>query len=491
MGEPKAYDFTQKEPDEPLDMEGWHYDHTGTEWVRAVHEFEIKPFDREKPINTLEVYPVKYYTDGDDSEGAPERLLAARIAEGKTFIEYCQLQGSLRLRLYNDTIMAPAEFHAGGLLSADDPNARGNRRTTNKSKKQKFKRQKADSEMIIDSQVWFRQFLELPLGDSNPSLFFENEIAGYTKIPLTPEGDWSRLCPPRFFGFMVKDKVPVQLKLSAIAEPAPKDDRGFDKELQLASDSKSLLRALVENHFDQKVQEQQMDIVAGKGNTLVILLHGGPGLGKTLTAETLAKATGKPLLSTSVGDIGVVAESVESNLERLFERAARWDAILLIDEADAFLEERRESTTPEKNALVTVMLRILEYYNGIIILTTNRLLSLDPAVQSRIHLALYFDNLSSENLVDIFNNLLDRFHVDPAARADLNSWFEVFSNTMTMNGREIRNLVHSSIALARSKKRPVTRADFKAVLDRLRGFHGQLAEKVNLWKLHNSGYTGR
>jgi hypothetical protein len=55
------------------------------------------------------------------------------------------------------------------------------------------------------------------------------------------------------------------------------------------------------------------------------------------------------------------------------------------DEADVFLEARgRGENDLRRNAMVSVLLRVLEYYDGILILTTNRMRSFDIAVQSRI-----------------------------------------------------------------------------------------------------------
>lgn len=62
---------------------------------------------------------------------------------------------------------------------------------------------------------------------------------------------------------------------------------------------------------------------------------------------------------------------MEQNLNENFQLAQAWDAIVLLDEADIFLT-RRNKTDLERNALVSVFLRTLEYYTGILFLTTNR-----------------------------------------------------------------------------------------------------------------------
>ncbi|NED68046.1 AAA family ATPase, partial [Streptomyces sp. SID10244] len=81
------------------------------------------------------------------------------------------------------------------------------------------------------------------------------------------------------------------------------------------------------------------DIIDGKSAGNVILAMGRPGVGKTLTAEVYAEATGRPLYSIHSGSLGVTAELVRKNLEVIFDRAKRWDAVLLLDEADVFVME--------------------------------------------------------------------------------------------------------------------------------------------------------
>ena len=72
---------------------------------------------------------------------------------------------------------------------------------------------------------------------------------------------------------------------------------------------------------------------------LVFVLHGPPGVGKTLTAETIAEHTQKPLYPINIGELTAESEIVQ-RLQTVFDRAARWDAVLLLDEADVLLEKR-------------------------------------------------------------------------------------------------------------------------------------------------------
>lgn len=140
-------------------------------------------------------------------------------------------------------------------------------------------------------------------------------------------------------------------------------------------ETKELVQALVTNQIDS---EQSTDIIERKGNGLTILLHGGPGTGKTYTAESVAEMAEKPLFRVTYGDIGTKPEVVEKYLESVLYLGKRWGCVVLLDEADVFLEQRT-LTDLEQNALVSVFLRVLEYYEGISILTSNRVGTFDEA----------------------------------------------------------------------------------------------------------------
>lgn len=278
-----------------------------------------------------------------------------------------------------------------------------------------------------------------------------------------------KMCPPKILGYALKDKIWTQFRVKNIIKHRGKGGpHSFWHELQLEEKYKNTLMAFITNHESsrrRRLQQKQQsgrssnampdsfDIVEGKGKGLAILLHGAPGVGKTLTAETVALATGRPLTVVSVADLGTVAQEAESRLNRIFNDAARWEAILLMDEADVFLEAREKTEDPNRNALVSVLLRCLEYYEGIIILTTNRIRSFDVAVQSRMHLAIQYTDLSKEHKVAIYKNLLSKIpkrhlHHELREEKTLNRCLETLCRKDKINGRQIRNIVASAMALA-------------------------------------------
>ena len=80
---------------------------------------------------------------------------------------------------------------------------------------------------------------------------------------------------------------------------------------------------MVRIHISTKMST---DVIEGKGNGLIILLHGGPGTGKTLTAEGVAELAEKPLYRVTCGDIGTDPENVEQYLESVLYIGNTWEA---------------------------------------------------------------------------------------------------------------------------------------------------------------------
>lgn len=145
------------------------------------------------------------------------------------------------------------------------------------------------------------------------------------------------------------------------------------------------------------------DFIAQKGLGYIMLFSGNPGVGKTATAESIAELLHVPLCIISVGNLGTSAESVESALQDILELASKWNAVLLLDEADIFLEQRTKHDL-HRNAVVSVFLRLLEYYQGVLCLTTNRSEEIDVAFHSRIHISLPFPDLTEGNREQIWRH---------------------------------------------------------------------------------------
>lgn len=305
--------------------------------------------------------------------------------------------------------------------------------------------------------------------------------------------------PPRVLGYATREKLWGQFDLSDMKPPLGKNVELFDTHLQLHQKYKTLIKALVQSHelSNNTPGKQVEDVVQDKGKGLVLLLHGPPGVGKTLTAETIAQATAKPLVVVSVAEIGLDASRAERNLEKLFNLATKWEAILLVDEADVFLETRGATSSASRNALVSVLLRVLEYYRGIIILTTNRIKSIDVAVISRIQLAIRYEDLSAKQMCSVFKYFLHQ--LEPGCvkdRQGIDGFIDMFGHHYGLNGRQIRNVVSAALAAARheaSDTRSGTPTGdgrmaiehLKSVCEMTRDFQEQLKENTRQQRYNN------
>jgi hypothetical protein len=123
------------------------------------------------------------------------------------------------------------------------------------------------------------------------------------------------------------------------------------------------------------------DIVAGKSGGTTVLCAGPAGVGKTLTAEVYSEIIQRPLYRVHSGQLGLSVSEMEKALKDTLTRAQRWGAVMLIDEADVYIKRRDDNIAA--NAVVGVFLRVLEYFNGLLFLTTNRVDDIDEAIISR------------------------------------------------------------------------------------------------------------
>lgn len=300
---------------------------------------------------------------------------------------------------------------------------------------------------------------------------------------VTPNQEQLILLPVRIWGYVLNERKWAQLNINNIKDVQRKSNvdygaiRSFN-DLVLRPAHKKLIQALVTNQMwlqsanlddadtsaSQARTEQfsgqspALDIVRGKGRGLIILLHGVPGVGKTSTAECVAAQLGRPLFPITCGDLGTNAEAVEHKLENFFFLAQKWKCVLLLDEADVFLT-RRSTGDFVRNGIVSVFLRVLETFTGVLILTTNRVGEFDEAFKSRIHVSILYPRLDEKSTIEIYDVNLRRIKDNESLDVDIEEdairefgrhHFRTNEKTPSRRwtGRQIKNAFQTAIALA-------------------------------------------
>ena len=197
------------------------------------------------------------------------------------------------------------------------------------------------------------------------------------------------------------------------------------------------------------------DIVEGKSGGTTVLCAGPAGVGKTLTAEVYSEIIKRPLYRVHSGQLGLNVAEMEKALKETLIRAQRWGAVMLIDEADVYI--RRRSDSLSSNAVVGVFLRVLEYFNGLLFLTTNRIDDIDEAIISRCIAMIRYDPPNREDRIKIWQVMTEQFGlpVEPDLIGEL---ADIFPNA---TGREIKGLTKLAAKFCQQKKTAPTLDVFK------------------------------
>lgn len=207
-------------------------------------------------------------------------------------------------------------------------------------------------------------------------------------------------------------------------------DKTLTSKLVLPSDHRDLIDILT-----QDMDVLLDDIIEGKSGGTTVLCKGGPGLGKTLTAEVYSEIMEKPLYKVHSGQLGVTSATVEKSLTDVLQRAERWGAVVLIDEADVYIRKRGNDI--DHNAVVASFLRTLEYFGGLLFMTTNRSDDVDDAIVSRCIATISYLTPVGDEAFKIWTVLSEQFqlHLLQSVREELVLAFP------TASGRDMKELL--------------------------------------------------
>lgn len=284
-------------------------EYDGTKFGTCFEGLQIRPYEGTSPITALEVFPLAYHSN-------PAAIRRDLIARGKLWEEhagyhYKQYEGGAKTSFCNREI----KFHI-------------------------------KSRIVIDTDAY---------NTFNP----DDELSICVGKHILTDDD-RLIATPIIRGYALKDKRWLEFYIDGVKD-ITWNEQAFDS-LVLPHAQKNLKQLILAFAESQSKNIGDFDdIIQGKGRGVVILLSGPPGVGKTLTAESVAEVMKVPLYVLSAGDLGTSASTVEDSLKDILSIVPRWGAVLLLDEADVFMEARNSSDL-ERNELVSIFLRTLEYY---------------------------------------------------------------------------------------------------------------------------------
>ncbi|KAI0020196.1 P-loop containing nucleoside triphosphate hydrolase protein [Xylariomycetidae sp. FL0641] len=424
-------------PPKPWKVYTWYMQYDGFYLGRRMATFQFDQFDGQQRMDTMvDIEDIGSCKTEDD--------VSAQLEYGKTYWSLLQKQ----CKYFKGRSLDFPYNKVEGLVMADLDS---------------FYSENPDKSNFLmdgdDCRSW-QSYCECTVCQRQPKKPVVPLFSDYNTIDPSQQGELTPhqyfLCEDRMKTFVFRTRQWETLHVRDFREP------DFDQDLirSLVMDPRrkktllSLAKSFTRVNKDGDAMPKQpwsADFVKGKGNGLIFLLHGRPGVGKTCTAECIAAYAKRPLMVLTASDIGTSPQTIEDNLTKHFKTATSWGAVLLIDEADIFME-RRSTSDLSRNSLVAGFLRALEYYEGILFLTTNRVGSFDDAFISRVHVQLYYADFDDDQRQAIWKTFMDKLAKD---RKDLrlNMSAKEYIQSATMkerkwNGREIRNAFQTAVSLA-------------------------------------------
>ena len=474
VDEPRAFkiDYATKESSfmrgQWYCMEGRYLEYDGKSFGMGTMEVEVEQFKGPRKITSLACYPMQYHKERETIE-------AQLIERGKKFVAlkgmnyrfhkgmaFYKKKRSVIKQNINGRIMVDPAIHrrinpnyAISTVKPEDPDLMSDFGEDSDSEggcsccedeeeevpqdRGQFAEEKEKTKMKIVTDDKDRHHLIRVAVDEDGQEIKKQEIDELDGQDDSKEkkeftNEELLIASPVVLGFAFSEKMWLEFTVSGVND-IEWNVGAFDS-LVLPDNQKSIVKALVESHTFHAAQNID-DVIQGKGKGLVSVLHGPPGTGKTLTAEGIAELLKCPLYMVSAGELGTDPRTLEHELNKILDIAHSWGAVLLLDEADVFLEKRTIQDI-HRNALVSIFLRLLEYFQGILFLTTNRVETFDDAFQSRIHVALRYGELTTKAKRSVWKIFLQKVREKEGVEtADFKEADYDILSRRNLNGRQV------------------------------------------------------
>ncbi|KAM0224210.1 hypothetical protein ACHAQD_002595 [Fusarium lateritium] len=206
------------------------------------------------------------------------------------------------------------------------------------------------------------------------------------------------LLPARLMGYSLRHGRFVNIDIGNIKDLCA--DFDHLSKLLIPAAEKKFISAMIQDHYDQEdiqLKVQSTGVVAlGQGppvtqsKALTILFHGASGLGKTTTAEALAAAHHKGLLTVSCDNLGIDADTMKDKLLDAIRLVKKWNCVLHISELGSFLSRQDKGESLSKSALLPALFRTLKKHHGISFIEVGECKALIETLASKVDISIAF-----------------------------------------------------------------------------------------------------
>jgi SpoVK/Ycf46/Vps4 family AAA+-type ATPase len=368
----------------------------------------------------LELYEVEYADRDGNSLSGRDRYRSLQIAQ--VFLKGAQ-QATLLFDEVED-VFPPISVDAAQLMARQEQQALS-----------------PSVSQSVNGKAWVNQILE---GNAVPTIWVTNRIeqidpafrrrfAYHLELKSPPPGAREQLVRKTLEGVAISDgfvaklterkgltpaQIRTAVRFAGLAKSSD-DTTAFEGliERQLKNSDEALGNKAASDKTRKQVTTYDLDMLnvetrfdiprivealkaRGHGT---LCFYGAPGTGKTALGEHISRALGKPLIVKQASDlVSKYVGETEQNMAAMFKEAEAEKAVLLLDEADSFLQDRRGAQRTYEVTEVNEMLQQMERYNGIFVCTTNLLDRIDQAALRRFTFKIKFKPLTKEQREKMF-----------------------------------------------------------------------------------------
>jgi SpoVK/Ycf46/Vps4 family AAA+-type ATPase len=228
-----------------------------------------------------------------------------------------------------------------------------------------------------------------------------------------------------------------------------------------------------------------------QGRGLIVLFTGPPGTGKTMASQVVAANLGLDLFRIDISTVvSKYVGETSKNLDRILSRAARMNAVLLFDEADALFGKRtdiKDAHDRFANTDTNYLLQGIENYPGIALLASNKKTNIDSGFIRRLRYVLEFPKPDTQQRLEIWSRVVGELAGEERLCA-LTSELSRLAESVELTGAQIKLAVLSALFMAQHERVALAMAHLLRGLERELMKEGRgISRRVQYTLLENEG----